>query len=335
MKVLLVCNHREGVGGISGQVDLLAQRLRGEGHVADLFSTRGSVWQRLAMPAALRRAARDYDLLHVHCCSGWGFLPAVLGIGAARRAGKRVVLTYHGGGAGRFFQRHKRLVQHWLCRTDANIVLSGFTGSIFGRYGIPYIVIPNIIETDDSHYRLRAPLRPRYVCTRAHEELYNIPCVLRAFGRVQAELPEATLTLVGDGSQHESLVQLAASMGLANVTFVGRVPNEKIYSYLDQSDVLLSAPRVDNMPVSLLEAMAAGLLIVSSRVGGVPYMVEDGATGLLFESDNDGQMAAQMLRAVRQQEESLAIIKRAHESLATYRWATVRDKIYAIYGLSA
>ena len=335
MRILLVCNYRAGVGGISGQVELLQQHLREEGHAADIYSTKGSVWKRLGMPGRLRKTAKGYDLVHVHCCSSWGFLPAVLGIGAAKRDGKRVVLTWHGGGAGRFFGKHTMLVRHWLRRTDINIVLSGFTGSIFDLYGIPYTVIPNIIEIDDRHYHERKGINPRFICTRAHVELYNIPCILRAFQKVQASLPEASLTLVGDGSQHEALVRQAEEMQLRNVTFTGRVPNEEIYTHLDGADVLLSAPRVDNMPVSLLEAMAAGLLIISSNVGGVPYMVEDGRTGLLFADDNSDQLAEQMLYAVSHPQRSLTIIKQAYGSLAAYRWENIKDKLYTAYGLHA
>ena len=75
----------------------------------------------------LRREAKDYDVLHIHCCSGWGFLPAVLGVTVGNQLGKRVVLTYHGGGGETFFDKHPRLVRKYLTQTHVNIVLSGFS----------------------------------------------------------------------------------------------------------------------------------------------------------------------------------------------------------------
>ena len=69
MKILLVCNYRPGVGGISGQVEELQKHLRKEGHDVDVFSTKGSALKRLSLPRKLRNLARDYDVLHVHCCS--------------------------------------------------------------------------------------------------------------------------------------------------------------------------------------------------------------------------------------------------------------------------
>lgn len=333
MKILLICNYRPGVGGISGQVALLQRHLQDEGHTADVFSTKGSLRWRLGLPRRLRKAAKGYDVLHIHCCSGWGFLPAAVGVTTGRRLGKRTVVTYHGGGAERFFAKHHRLVHHFLERSDANIVLNGYLEKVFSLHDIPCAVIPNIIESDTCQYKPRTTIHPHYICTRAHEPLYNIPLILRAFQQVQQQLPHATLTLVGNGSQHCELVQMASTMHLRNVTFTGRVPNDDIGNLLAEADILLSAPSEDNMPVSLMEAMQAGLLVIASRVGGVPYLVEDHRTGLLF--DNEGELAAAMLAAVQDQATSLTIIEQARNEIAKYTWENIRQPLYKTYGLLA
>ena len=145
MKILLICNYKPGVGGISGQVELLQKYLRSEGHAADIFSTKTSLLRRLLLPLRLLRVARGYDVLHIHCCSGWGFLPAAVGVSVGRRLKKRVVLTYHGGGGERFFDKNTCLVKHYLMRTDTNIVLSGFLAKVFDNHHLPYTIIPNIM----------------------------------------------------------------------------------------------------------------------------------------------------------------------------------------------
>lgn len=335
MKVLLICNYKPSVGGISGQVELLQKHLQEEGHTADIFSTKASVWRRLTLPLRLRRVAKHYDMLHIHCCSGWGFLPAVIGITVGRKLGKRIVLTYHGGGGETFFNKHPKLVRHYLTRTDTNIVLSGFLANVFEQHQLPYTMIPNIIELDNKQFRQRDILKPSFICTRAHEPLYNIQCILRAFQKVQTELPDATLTLVGDGSEHQNLTQLVDTMGLHNVTFTGKVANNDIYTLLDQADIMLSSPMVDNMPVSLLEAMNAGLLAISSRVGGVPYMIKNGSNGLLFESNNHDELAKKMLWAIENQAVAKTLIQQAYRSVNQYRWENVKEKLFTAYGLPA
>ena len=335
MRVLLICNYRPGVGGISGQVEILQQKLREENHTADIFSTKGSFFWRLGLFRRLRKAAKDYDILHIHCCSGWGFLPASVGITVGRQLKKHIVLTYHGGGGKDFFDKHPRLVHYYLTRTDANIVLSGFLAKVFDQHKLPYTIIPNIIELDENLYHERSELKPRFICTRAHEPLYNIPCILQAFQKALTELPESTLTIVGDGSQHGALMQMAEDMGVKNVTFTGRVDNSEIYRYLNESDILLSSPTIDNMPVSLLEAMNAGLLVISSNVGGVPYIIKNGHNGLLFDSNNHDELAQKMLWAIENQSIALTIINQAHRSVNQYRWENIKEKLYTVYGLSS
>ena len=94
---------------------------------------------------------------------------------------------------------------------------------------------------------------------------------------------------------------------------------------------MLSSPLEDNMPVSLLEAFSAGLLVVSSNVGGVPYMVENGKTGLLFESDNDEEMSEKMLWALSHHEECLKMIRNAKKDVKKYSLEVVGKQIKALY----
>lgn len=359
MRILLICNYKPGVGGISGQVEILQRKLREEGHTADIFSTKDSFLRRLLLHLRLYRVARRYDVLHIHCCSGWGFLPAIVGVTVGQWLKKRTILTYHGGGGEKFFNKHPKLVRHYLTRTNANIVLSGFLANIFEKHHLPYTIIPNIIELDDSHYRQRDTIKPNFICTRAHEPLYNIPCILRAFQKVltgssvsraqchacmnnaemeerrRSQLPEATLTLVGGGSQHEVLMAMINKMGLKNVTFTGRVDNSAIYEYLDRADIMLSAPTVDNMPVSILEGMNAGLLVISSRVGGVPYMIKNGNNGLLFDSDDSTKLAELMLWTINNQTIAKTMIQKAYHDVRKYRWESVKEQLYTVYGISA
>lgn len=333
MRVLMIANYRQGVGGISGQVEILQQRLCQEGYEVEVFNTKGSSLYRLTLVRKLRVMGAEYDVFHIHCCSYWGFFPAVIGVKVGKKLGKRIVLTYHGGGGEAFFDKHPRLVRRYLKKTDANIVLSGFLAKIFEKHQLPFTVIPNIVEMDDLRFKNRLSIQPRFICIRAHEELYNIPCILRAFQQVQRQVPEATLMLVGGGSLHEDLMRQAEQMGISNVVFTGRVDNSLIMRFLDQADVMLSAPKVDNMPVSLIEAMNAGLLVISSRVGGVPYMIKDAENGLLFESDNDAELAEKMIWAIEHQDEAIRMLRKAKQSVQQYQWINIKDKLFTAYGI--
>ena len=105
--------------------------------------------------------------------------------------------------------------------------------------------------------------------------------------------------------------------------------NDEIYTYLDKADIFVSPATVDNMPVSLLEALEAGLLVVATRVGGVPDMIEHEHNGLLFDPGDADQLAALLLEAIRTQ--PLHIVQKGHGSVARYRWENVRQPLLALY----
>ena len=329
-KILLISNYRANVGGISGQVELLKYYLSNEGFEVEIFNTKGSLWYRLGLFYRLRKVGKLYDVFHIHACSKLGFLPAIVGIKVGKKLQKKIVLTYHGGGAATFFKKHIRLVRKYLLQTDSNIVLSGFLGNIFQQYDIPYVIIPNIIKFKDQ-YKERDIIHPNFISIRSLTSLYNIECILRAFEIVKKRITNATLMIVGDGCSRLELEQYVEAHQLEDVTFVGKVKNSDIYHFLDQSDIMLSSPREDNMPVSLLEGMNAGLLVISSNVGGVPYMIEDHKNGLLFESDNDKMLSEKMIWAVTHQDDVKLMMKEGSHFVKDYKWESVRNKILAQY----
>lgn len=333
MKVLQIANFKPGTGGISGQVEKIHACLDKEGIDNAIFSVKGSIWYRLKAFFKLAATGKHHDVFHIHTCSYGGFLSAVMGVTMGKLLHKRIVLTYHGGGGLAFFEKHHRFVRFFLTKTDQNIVLSGFLASIFGKFGIPYTIIPNIIEFDNSKFKERKVLSPNFISIRSLEPLYNIPCILKAFQIVKKTVPEAKLLIVGGGSQRDCLEQYVLQNNIADITFTGRVDNSQIYEYLDKSDIMLSAPTIDNMPVSLLEAFNAGLLVISSNVGGIPYMIEDGKNGLLFESNSAQQLAEKMIFAINNPEQAHTMTQAANNSLWKYSWEQVKPKLFEAYHL--
>jgi glycosyltransferase involved in cell wall biosynthesis len=285
-------------------------------------------------------------------------VPAVFGVIAGKLWRKRIIVTYHGGEAQAYFSKHIGFVKRWLGRADQVIVLSGFLKEIFDQYDIPCVVIPNIVVLQPQQKRTR-DIAPRFISIRHLEPLYNIPCILRAYEQVLKVYPDATLDILGRGSQREELEAYVEEHRLTGVTFVGQVPNQQIYDYLAKTDIMLSAPKIDNMPVSLLEAMNAGLLVISSRVGGVPYIINDGlgfsgaensvaettassliasspyrpnrATGLLFESGNADELAEKMIWALEHSQEVNTIIYNAQADVQKYAWENVKQQLMKVY----
>lgn len=343
-KILYISNYSNGVGGIDTQVDLLRDCVNHDdwildnGHWAfdaDVYSTKGNLIKRIGLFFKLIFVARRYDVLHMHGCSEWGMLPVVYGVIAGKIWRKRIIVTYHGGEAAAYLAKHGAFARRWLKRADRVIVLSGFLKKVFNKHEIPCVVIPNIVQLREDVYQPKKSISPKMISVRHLTDLYRIDLIIRAFAKVVEKYPEATLDILGQGNQREALERLVVSglgvSGLASrVRFIGQVENEKIYEYLKANDIMLSAPKIDNMPVSLMEAMNAGVLVISSNVGGVPYMIEHQKTGLLFDGDADA-LAEQVLWALEHQDESVAMIEMAHEEVKKYSWNNIRKQLLALY----
>jgi glycosyltransferase involved in cell wall biosynthesis len=235
------------------------------------------------------------------------------------------VFNYHSGEAPDHLSRSP-FAQHVMRRwVDLNVVPSPFLRDVLASFGIPAQVVANSIDVSRFSYRPRDPLRPRLLSTRNFETLYNVACTVRAFAPVQARFPEATLTLVGSGSQDAALRRLVAECGLRNVTFAGKVPPDEMPRYYADADIYVQTPTIDNMPLSVLEAFASGLPSVSTRVGGVPTILIDEVHGLLSPDNDAAHVAAQIIRLLEHPDVARTYAASAYASCTAYEWPVVRE----------
>lgn len=278
----------------------------------------------------LGRELRRADVVHVFSASYFSFLlaptPAVL---VAWMYGKPVVLNYRSGEAPDHLAR-SRLARAVLARTT-NVVPSRFLREVFAGFGLDARVIHNIVDLGEFPYRERRPLGPRLLSTRNLEPLYNVACTLRAFQIVQERYPDATLTIVGSGSQEPALKGLVADLGLRGVEFAGRVPHAQISTCYANADIYVQTPNIDNMPASVLEAFASGLPVVSTDAGGVPAILSHGVHGLLAPVGDHRAVATQVLRLLGDPDLAGRLTAAALESCAAYQWTVVRTEWLAMY----
>jgi glycosyltransferase involved in cell wall biosynthesis len=172
------------------------------------------------------------------------------------------------------------------------------------------------------------------IVTRHLEPLYGIDTVLRAFRQVQAWYPEASLCVAGTGSQESYLRGRMSEWGLKNVDFVGYMDHSRLPDLYDECDILLNGSRVDNFPASLLEASAAGLVVVSTNAGGIPFIYENGKNAVLVETEDSNALAAGVRRIVEDQMFARDLVSAALEQSRQFDWTNVSRALYARYGFS-
>lgn len=289
----------------------------------------------IAYVALLLKRLRTQDVVHVFSASYWSFLlaptPAVL---IGKWYGKRVIMNYRSGEAQDHLARWPSALRV-LRRADAIVVPSGYLVDVFAKFGLQARPIFNFVDTDRIPYRERKELKPHFLANRNFAPHYNVSCVLRAFQLIQREVPESRLTVAGDGEERVMLHELARQLGLSNVEFVGQVSPAEMAQLYDGADIYLNSPSIDNMPNSVIEAFAAGLPVVTTSAGGIPYIVTHEETGLMSAPCDHEALAANAFRMLTEPGLAQRLSSRARqELLARYTWPAVHTAWRGAYGLS-
>lgn len=352
IRVLIAAPSLEIYGGQALMAARLVERLRQEPMLAVAFQPhnpqlpRGLRWlQRiryvrtlvttLAYLCMLFARAWRYDIIHVFTASYYSYLlSAVPALLAGKLYGKQVILNYRSGEAADHLT-HWPSAARTLRRADRIVVPSAYLADLFAGFGLPATVVFNTIELERFCYRERRPMRPLFVSARLLEPLYNVGCTLRAFALIQQRYPDAQLIIAADGSERGKLERLARELGLRHARFIGKVDYQQMPALLDAADIYLNANDLDNMPSSLIECMAAGLPVVSTQAGGIPYIITHEETGLLVACNDHEALARGALRLLEDQALALSIARRARRECEKYQWAAVRSdwlKLYAELG---
>jgi glycosyltransferase involved in cell wall biosynthesis len=289
-------------GWAAGQGEVLAESLARDGYEIRTASRRVNRWLRLAdVATSPARWRGKVDVLVLMVFSGPAFRLVEAASRVAGWLGLPTVLWLHGGGLGDFATQHPARVERVFRRAAAWIAPTGFLADAFRSLDVR--VIPNIIDLGQYSYRHRTALpemAPRLLWMRTFHEIYRPDLALEALSFLRETHPGATLTLAG---QDKGLLgqtrRLAAEMGLDGaVRFAGFLDAEGKRREFAGHDVFLNTNRVDNAPVSVLEAAACGLPVVSTDVGGIPYLLRNSEEALLVPEGDAVAMAGAVRRLV-------------------------------------
>ena len=348
LSVAVVAPTLRWIGGQAVQADLLIRHWHGDPDVdarllpVDPSFPRGLAWiERVPVLrtlvrqplyiAALWKGLDAVQVAHIFSASYWSFLLAPATAWAvARSRGKRTLINYRSGEAPDHL--HRSLIARIVLRcTDTLVVPSGYLEEVFKGFGLQAQIVPNVIDLSQFTYRERNPARPHLLCTRGFHPYYAVDVVVRAFAEVQAVYPDARLDLVGKGPCEGQIRALVQELRISNVHFLGVASRQNIGQYYDRADIFINASCLDNMPVSVLEAFACGLPVVTTSPPSMRYLVEHERTGLLSEPSDARALARNVIRVLRDPALGVQLGTNAYHESRRYRWASVRQQWLSIY----
>ena len=326
-RLLFIGNFLSASGGRLAVCEALSARLRRDGWRVLTASSRTGRAARLAdMLATVGRYRHEYDLAHIDVFSGAAFVWAELVSAALQALGKPFVLSMHGGALPEFAGLHPWRVRRLLRRATAVTAPSDYLQQRLRPYCSGLRVHPNPIDTTLYHFRVRRPA-PRLVWVRAFHDLYDPAMAIHALCALHERFPGIALTMAGpdkgDGCLQRTRALAKASGVADHVHFAGPLPPSAIPALLDDHDIFLNTSRVDNTPVSMLEAMAAGLPVLSTRAGGVPYLVGHDHDALLVPIGDDAALAAAVSRVLTEEGVAARLGVHARATAERHDWRVV------------
>lgn len=208
-----------------------------------------------------------------------------------------------------------------------NVAPSNYLMHEFEKWGYTNIThIPNTIEIDKYKFTERTTFHPKLLWVRAFASIYNPLMAVSVLFELQKKYPEASLTMVGpdkDGSL-ELTKQKAKELGVT-IEFTGQLSKEEWWQLSVSHDVFINTTHFDNTPVSVMEAMALGLPIVSTNVGGIPYLLTTNENAILVNDNDVHEMVKSIEFILSNPQSSIEIVKNARQYVARMDWGNIKE----------
>jgi glycosyltransferase involved in cell wall biosynthesis len=330
LPILIIGNFLSGSGGSRCVCEEMAARFSALGWPVTTASEKRPRLQRLLdMLATVWMHHNDYAVAQIDLYSGPAFVWAEAVCASLRLLRKPYILTLHGGNLPAFSKRHPMRVKHLLHSAAAVTAPSHYLFEQMKPYRTDMILLPNALDVGKYEFRLRSSATPRLVWLRAMHEIYNpemAPKVLRMLGFSHGEL-----LMIGPDKSDGSLARVKiASQGL-NVRLIGQVAKSEVPTWLNRGDIFLNTTNVDNTPVSVLEAMACGLCVVSTNAGGLPYFIKNGEDGFLTPVNDPAAMAGSVRRILTSPELAMRLSQAGRAKAEKHDWSVILPQWTALF----
>ena len=220
------------------------------------------------------------------------------------------------------YKKHPHIFNFLLSDARTIISPSEYLQKSFQANSFPITVIPNYIDLEKYSFKSRKKIKPHLLWVRSIHNIYNPLMAVHVLYGIKKKYPDARLCMVGpvkDNRVMEQLKILISRLDLQDhVLFSGQLSKIEWTALSKDYDIFINTTDYDNNPVTLLESMALGLPIVSTNVGGVPYLIDDNVTGLLVEAKKSEQMVEKINELISGKIDGYQIARNAREKVSHY-----------------
>lgn len=310
-------------------IDTLSPRLREFCKIVCASEKRNVIARLLDMTSTIWRHRRNVRLVLIDTYSSNAFYYALVVSLECILLQKRYVPILHGGGLPGRLVQNGRLCKLIFGRSWLNVSPSLYLKGEFERAGFSVEHIPNFITIRQYPFVERAQLRPKLLYVRAFHAIYNPLLAVQVLEVLVKEFADSSLCMIGpdkDGTFGE-VQKFADAVGVSrHLELPGRLEKEEWVRKAEGYDIFINTTNVDNMPVSVVEAMALGLVVISTNVGEIPGIIEHGVNGILVTPGSKEEFLYWIRRLISNPQEARRISASARHKAEQFDWTRMQPK---------
>lgn len=327
--ILYIGNKLSKHGYTPTNIETLGPQLKGFYNVITTSDKKNKALRLLDIALTIVRN-RKADVMLIDTYSTSAFRFAKLAGYLARKFGMPYIPILHGGDLPKRLKIASSKELDFFKRAAKLVAPSAYLFHQFEQFGFRNLTfIANNVNLDQYIFKKREAVEPKLLWVRSFHKIYNPNMALQVMRQLLQTYPNATLCMIGpdkDGSM-ERAKRVAATYNITNkVTFTGKLEKNEWKRLAEQYDIFINTTNVDNTPISVIEALALGLPVVSTNVGGIPYLLENETNALLVTSADAEQMTAAIVRLVKEPLLVSKLTLAGKQLIQSFDWSEIKHQ---------
>ncbi|MFD2909744.1 glycosyltransferase family 4 protein [Flavobacterium ardleyense] len=329
IKILYLGNKLAKHGYNKTTIETLGPALEQEDYVVYYSSDKKMFFFRLmdmVKAVFLYRNKVDYVLIDTYSTKAFWY--ALFSSQVARLLKLKYIPILHGGNLPQRLKNNPYLSRLIFQNAYKNVAPSAYLQNAFEAFGYSNIVpIANAISIKEYAFLERISFEPKLLWVRAFAAIYNPKMAVDVLLSLKQKYPNASLTMVGpekDGSL-QTTKEYAQSKGVT-INFTGQLPKEAWLKLATEHNIFINTTHFDNAPVSVMEAMALGVPVVSTNVGGIPYLIQDELDGFLVGDNQATEMVDKIIKLITNPTANRVMVKKARKKMELLDWKIIKHQ---------
>lgn len=330
MKILYIGNDLAKRTNYNSSMNTLSELLEGNGFVIYRSSSKANkVLRILDMLYMVFSYRKKVSYVFIDTFSTLNFYYALFISQLSRLLKLKYIPILHGGNLPYRLKKNNFFSSLIFENSHINVAPSNYLKTEFDNYGFTTEFIPNILEIENYKFKIRNSFQPKLLWVRAFDKIYNPTLAILVLKKLKNDYPNSMLTMVGPvkDDSYSEVIKLIDKLKLNDsVKITGVLKKEVWHKISADSDIFINTTNIDNTPVSVMESMALGLPVVSTDVGGLPYLINNNIDGLLVEKNNPELMCNAINHLLTNNNSAITIANNARKKAESFSWNDVKKK---------